>query len=372
MPSVGAGCFAMTDRIERLRNQDLNDLVDRAIPEIASGTLRRLVCVYNGGAMPSEPDHFYLTNPAYVNGAETEGGIASLSVDASQTIIVDVIGKAPLAGDFLTAYAIGGRWVAKLTGAQPSTGCIQFLGCNSQPLQGVIVNIYSQQGGTLLAGPLATDGSGKICPGLDSGTYWVDTTETSDQGFPLNLYVWTAQNFAIPAGGAAFWPVMLKSGYGCCATVAFPLPMTLFLTVCGQTFTLVSGSATITGWAPRAISPTSRRRASPAATSVRATAGMEPRRRPTQCPGRFGSSVRPIRLRQRDWQESAESAITTDGSAASMLTPSVRRNARESGSAPVATLKPSRARVYRSFWPARSARRSASPAPCRPACRPVA
>lgn len=200
--------------------------------------------------MPSEPDHFYLTNPAYVNGAETEGGIASLSVDASQTIIVDVIGKAPLAGDFLTAYAIGGRWVAKLTGAQPSTGCIQFLGCNSQPLQGVIVNIYSQQGGTLLAGPLATDGSGKICPGLDSGTYWVDTTETSDQGFPLNLYVWTAQNFAIPAGGAAFWPVMLKSGYGCCATVAFPLPMTLFLTVCGQTFTLVSGSATITGWAP--------------------------------------------------------------------------------------------------------------------------
>lgn len=140
------------DRIERLRHQDLNDFVDRAIPEIATGTLRQLVCVYNGGAMPAEPDHYYLTNPTYLNGAETEGGIGSLSVDTSQTIVVNVLGKAPMAGDYLTAYAVGGRWVAELTTTQTGKGCIQFLGCNGQPLQGVIVKIYDHEGGTLLAG----------------------------------------------------------------------------------------------------------------------------------------------------------------------------------------------------------------------------
>lgn len=238
------------DRIERLRHQDLNDFVDRAIPEIATGTLRQLVCVYNGGAMPAEPDHYYLTNPTYLNGAETEGGIGSLSVDSSQTIVVDVLGKAPMAGDYLAAYAVGGRWVAELTTTQTGKGCIQFLGCNGQPLQGVIVKIYDHEGGTLLAGPLTSDANGRICPGLDAGTYWVDPTETAEEGFPLDKYVWTAQNFSISAGGAAFWPVMLQEGYGCCGTVSFPLPTTLFLTVCGQTFTLVAGSTTIAGWAP--------------------------------------------------------------------------------------------------------------------------
>jgi len=232
-------------RTERLRHQDLADLVDRALPFVLAGTPRRLVQVYNGGAMPSEPDHYYLTNPVYLNGAETEGGAGSPSVDTSQTIVVDVIGKAPSAGDYLTAYAIGGRWVAELTNSQNTTGCITFLGCNGRPLQGVTVNIYDHQGGTLKAGPLTSDANGRVCPGLDAGTYWVDPT--GSYSFPLDKYVWTAQYFSIPG----FWPVMLQPGYGCCSTVSYPLPLTLYLTVCGQTFTLTAGvGPAIAGWAP--------------------------------------------------------------------------------------------------------------------------
>jgi hypothetical protein len=238
------------DRIQRLRHQDLSDLVDRAIPELVAGTARQLVCVYNGGSMPNEPDRFYLANPAYLNGAEAEGGSSGPSVDTSQTIVVDVLGKAPMAGDYLTAYAVGGRWVAELTSTQHGKGCIQFLGCNGQPLQGVIITIYDHQGGTELAGPLVSDGSGKICPELGSGNYWFDTTATAEQGFPLDLYTWTGMTFSVPSSGAVFWPVELRAGYGCCETVSFPLPQTLFLTVCGQTFTLVSGGPVITGWAP--------------------------------------------------------------------------------------------------------------------------
>jgi hypothetical protein len=241
------------DRIARLRHQDLADLVDRAIPELACGSMRQLVCVYNGGAMPSEPDRFYLTHPAYLNGAETEGGAGSLSVDTSQTIVVDVLGKAPSAGEYLTAYAVGGRWLADLTSNQTSKGCIQFLGCNGLPLQGVIASIYGRQGGTLLAGPLTSNAQGKVCPNLDSGQYWVDTTATAATGFPLDRYVWTAMSWGLPAGGTSFWPVTLVEGYGCCPSITFPLPTTLFLTVCGQTFTLVAGliQNQIFGWAPQ-------------------------------------------------------------------------------------------------------------------------
>ncbi len=234
-------------RTERLRHQDLADLVDRALPLVSAGTPRRLVQVYNGGAMPSQPDHYYLANPVYLNGAETEGGTGSPSVDTSQTIVVDVLGKAPSAGDYLTAYAVGGRWVAELTTTQVRKGCIQFLGCNGSPLQGVMVGFYDRKGGTLLAGPLTSDSQGRVCPGLDPGTYWVNPT--GSYPFPLDKYVWTAQNFGIPSGGVNLWPVMLQPGYGCCSTVLFPLPTTLYLTVCGQTFTLLGGPGVISGWA---------------------------------------------------------------------------------------------------------------------------
>src|ERR1700722_4500083 len=87
--------------------------VDRTVPFASAGTPRRLVQIFNGGSMPSSPDHFFLAYPIELDGAETEGGTGTPVDDTSQPIIVDVLGHVPSAGDILTAYAIGGRWVAE-------------------------------------------------------------------------------------------------------------------------------------------------------------------------------------------------------------------------------------------------------------------
>jgi len=243
------------DRIQRARHQDLAGLVDRVLPFVSGGTARRLVQVYNGGSMPNEPDRYYLTNPVYLNGTEAEGGVGAPSVDTSQTIVVDVLNEAPSVGDYLVAYAVGGRWVAELTRSQTAKGCIQFLGCNGSPLAGVKVTIYDHSGGTVLAGPLTSDAQGKVCPGLNAGNYWVDPT--GSYSFPLDKYVWTPMTFGIPANGVGFWPTALMTGWACCPTVSFPLRTTLYLTVCGQTYTLVASLvlSQIQGWSPAGGEP---------------------------------------------------------------------------------------------------------------------
>jgi hypothetical protein len=104
-------------RISRLRRDDLEDLVDRVVPRVPEGTPTRLVKVYNGGAMPSSPDHFYLGYPVEAGGAETEGGATSFAADSTNSIVVDVLGHAPSVGDILIAYAIGGRWVPERGGS---------------------------------------------------------------------------------------------------------------------------------------------------------------------------------------------------------------------------------------------------------------
>jgi len=84
----------MDDRVQRLRHADLADYFDRAIADVAPGTARRLVQVYNGGSIPNQPDHYYLTNPVYLSGDDVEGGTAAPTADTQHTIVVDVLGKA--------------------------------------------------------------------------------------------------------------------------------------------------------------------------------------------------------------------------------------------------------------------------------------
>ena len=69
--------------------------------------------------MPSSPDHFFLAHPVELDG-RGRGSTAPI-VDSSQTIVVDVLGSSPSTGDILSAFMIGGRWVAERTGAS-STG----------------------------------------------------------------------------------------------------------------------------------------------------------------------------------------------------------------------------------------------------------
>jgi len=114
-------------RILRNRQAAFGRAIDRAAEASPLITARRLVQVYNGGAMPTSPDKVYLTHPVELDGTETEGGSATPNVDTSTTIPVVVLWGVPQAGDLLTAYAVGGRWVAEraVPSGQPGYPCGQ-------------------------------------------------------------------------------------------------------------------------------------------------------------------------------------------------------------------------------------------------------
>ena len=103
-------------RILRDRQAAFGRMNNRAAESSPLINARTLVQVYNGGAMPTSPDKVYLTHPVELDGTETEGGSATTNVDTSTTIPVAVLWGAPQAGDLLTAYAVGGRWVAERVG----------------------------------------------------------------------------------------------------------------------------------------------------------------------------------------------------------------------------------------------------------------
>jgi hypothetical protein len=84
-----------------------------------------LVQVYNGGSIASTAEKVYFTHPVLVTGSETEGGSGTLTTDTATMVPVVVLGQAPSVNDYLTAYAVGGRWVAERgsTGGGGTTTC---------------------------------------------------------------------------------------------------------------------------------------------------------------------------------------------------------------------------------------------------------
>ena len=124
---------------------------DRATPANVEPTLRRLVQIFDGGSMSSSPDHFFLAHPIEFDGTEIEGGLGSPNIDSCQTIVVDVIGASPSAGEILSAYMIGGRWVAE-RGGNVGNGSLACAPC-SIPKKNLTVswtNSLSGNGSTAL------------------------------------------------------------------------------------------------------------------------------------------------------------------------------------------------------------------------------
>jgi hypothetical protein len=102
----------------------------------------------------------------------------------------------------------------------------------------------------LIAGPLISDANGMVCPRLAPGTYWIDPTNGGGYPFPLNRYIWEAQNVTLQNNVVFLWLTPVNAQYGCCPAIPFPIQRTLYLTVCGQTYMLFATGPglTITGW----------------------------------------------------------------------------------------------------------------------------
>jgi hypothetical protein len=113
-------------RILRDRQAAHLDAMDRTGGQQPYSSARMLVQVYNGGSMPATTPAVYFTHPVLVTGSETEGGSGTLTADTATTLPVVVLGQVPSVGDYLTAYAVGGRWVSERgagSGGGGTTAC---------------------------------------------------------------------------------------------------------------------------------------------------------------------------------------------------------------------------------------------------------
>ena len=115
-------------RTLRLRLAEAERRADRLGSPGPLGSDRMAVQVYDAGAIPTALGVFYATHPVVVAPGATEGAAASVSVDASRTIFVNVLGAvAPVAGDVLIAKSVDHRWVAEKP--HPASGGIIVPGC---------------------------------------------------------------------------------------------------------------------------------------------------------------------------------------------------------------------------------------------------
>lgn len=154
------GAAGQDDRVLRDRLQAYSRALDRQTQQpVLFMTSQQLVQVYDGGSMGSAPDLYYFTHPVLATGPEAEGDTATLIVDTVTTIPVVVLGHVPSVGDYLTAYAIAGRWVAERGGLSgfSSTSCLP---CNipNEDLTVSWVNLLSGDGSatmTYTTGPSA-------------------------------------------------------------------------------------------------------------------------------------------------------------------------------------------------------------------------
>jgi hypothetical protein len=200
-------------RTLRERQEGLHDAIDRAagIPSVAAA--RRLVSVYDGGSMPTQPDHIFLTHPVELDGAEVEGGPASPAVDTSATIPVVVLWHAPQPGDILVANSVGGRWVAERGGVGRTKICVAA--CGGLPVFGAVITVLS--GSKTVA--TCTTGADGCCQVPVSGTYIVQVTVGGTLEYSATR--------TLPPGGTTSISLAGNTGLVCCGGYAIPQVLTL-------------------------------------------------------------------------------------------------------------------------------------------------
>jgi hypothetical protein len=169
--------YARETRILRERHAAHAADLDRAASRQQPFSSARLVVqVYNGGSMPSSTPAVFLTHSVLITGAETEGGSGTLTADTATTVPVVFLGStAPTAGDYTTAYAVGGRWVAERGGSGGGGGTVPCSPCNI-PTSGSLTLSWTN--------PLTGNGSTTMT--FNSGTnLW--TTGCVDFGLSFQL-----------------------------------------------------------------------------------------------------------------------------------------------------------------------------------------
>jgi hypothetical protein len=197
-------------RVLRDRQAALSLAIDRAPAGRPHGAARILGQVYDGGAMPSSPNLFYLTHPAIVTGAESEGSSGTVKVDTATTVPVLVLRGTPSVGDLLTAYSVGGRWVSEEGASGGGSGTLPCSPC-AIPTTNLTVswtNILSGNGSDTM---VYTGGLAPIwqtgCSG--AGGQNIFTLQCHLGSLELRVFYFTSGS--CPNGGSAFCSNLLSS-----------------------------------------------------------------------------------------------------------------------------------------------------------------
>ncbi len=159
-------------RVERTRVANRADDLDRAEVRPAGGTPKQLVQVYDGGAMPTGNNKWFLTHPVSLSGTEVEGSTGTIAAD-STSIPVVVLGSVPTVGDVLNAFMVGSKWVAELRGCSTTIEVV----CGSTPIVGASVTVTSGMT-TIATGTTGSDGKVTLAIGA-AGSYTVAVTSGS-------------------------------------------------------------------------------------------------------------------------------------------------------------------------------------------------
>jgi hypothetical protein len=128
-PRGGSPSSGGDERILRDRLAALDAALDRAAQHRQVGAPRMLVKIFNGGSMPTLPDHIFLGHPVLLTGGESEGGTATQTVDTATTVPCVALNKVPAVGDVVVATMAGGRWVIE-EGGTPTTGVVPCSPCS--------------------------------------------------------------------------------------------------------------------------------------------------------------------------------------------------------------------------------------------------
>lgn len=178
----------------RLREEALRNEVARLRQLQVTGTPCEVGQVFNGGAIPTTVPAIFYTHPARPAGDQSEGGGASFAVDTSRTRAVAVFGpEVPTAGDYLTAYLIGGRWCANY--GLPSGGGTPPVTIPGCPCETSPVTVYLHtndptlnngifQDATIVYGPTPAP----LLPVVFTPSSYLSTTTFRDAVFDADFY----------------------------------------------------------------------------------------------------------------------------------------------------------------------------------------
>lgn len=88
-----------------------------------------LLSIYDGGSMGTGGLVTYLGHPVDVDAEDSEGSAPTYDIDTAASVPVVVLGNTPSVRDLLTAFSVGGKWVAERGGSQPNCCVLQCLPC---------------------------------------------------------------------------------------------------------------------------------------------------------------------------------------------------------------------------------------------------